>query len=127
MTVKGYTGWALNPEQRKYLLSQFPPAYARVIAHHCTSQFGVPSNHPLPEATEGEIVGVADDGEGVQALVLRINETTQRPDGSTWHITWSLAPGRKPVESNAVIKQKGWRDVNPVAIELRPQFFAMGS
>jgi len=127
MTTKGYTGWALNSEQRKYLLVQFPPAYERVIAHHCTVKFGVNSDHSLPEEREGLIVGVADDGEGVQALVLRIGGATHRDDGSTWHITWSLATGRKPVESNSVISHKGWRQVEPVAVELRPQFFPMGS
>lgn len=125
--VRGYTGWALDPEQRKYLLTQFPPAYAKVIAHHCTQKFGVNSDHPLPVADEGEIVGMADDGVGVQALVLRIHGTTHRPDGGTWHITWSLASGRKPVESNTVIAHKGWQQVEPVTIKLRPQFFPMGS
>ena len=56
-----------------------------------------------------------DDGRGVQALVLRIAGTTARPDGSRWHVTWSLdrAAGRKPVESNTVIAERGWSAVDP--------------
>jgi len=107
--TKGYTGWALDPEQRKIFLTLFPPSYERVIAHHCTAEFGVTSDHPLPTADHGEVVGVADDG------------------GSTWHITWSLAPGRKPVESNQVIRTMGWEPTKPITIKLRPQFFPMGS
>ena len=56
----------------------------------------------------GFVVGVADDGAGVQALVVEIGGTTRRPDGSTYYITWSLGPGRRAVESNDVIRQRGW-------------------
>ena len=30
------------------------------------------------------------------------------PDGSTYHITWSLGPGRKARESNDVLRDQGW-------------------
>ena len=53
-------------------------------------------------------MGVADDGAGVQALVVEIGGTTRRPDGATYHIAWSLAPGREAVESNDVIRERGW-------------------
>ena len=35
------------------------------------------------------MVGVDDDGAGVQALVVEIGGAARRPDGSTYHITWS--------------------------------------
>ena len=54
------------------------------------------------------MVGVADDGEGVQALVVEIGGGTWRPDGSTYHVTWSLADGRGAVESYDVIRERGW-------------------
>jgi hypothetical protein len=53
------------------------------------------------------VVGVADDGAGVQALVVEIGGTTRRPDGSAYHITWSLARGRRAAESNDVIRERG--------------------
>ena len=28
-------------------------------------------------------------------MVVELDGTTDRPDGSTYHITWSLGPGRK--------------------------------
>ncbi len=54
------------------------------------------------------MVGVADDGAGVQALVVEIGGSTRRPDGSSYHIAWSLGAGRKAAESNDVIRVRGW-------------------
>ena len=122
--TKGYVGWALGEATRNRLLEEFPPTYEKVVAHHCTLKFGVDDTFPLPTATEAQIVGVADDLMGVQALVLNIDGVTSRPDGSVYHITWSLGPGRKPIDSNKVIANQGFKPVAPVAIEIHPKFFA---
>jgi hypothetical protein len=124
---KGYVGWLLPDSAKHQLWILFPPKYEQVVAHHCTLKFGVTSDHPLPTATYGEVVGVADDASGVQALILKIDGTTVRPDGNTFHITWSLAPGRKPVESNQVIEDLGFDSVKEVMIPLVPKWFPMGS
>jgi hypothetical protein len=108
MAAMRVAGWLLHPEDRDRLLAAFPPAYPRVVAHHVTLKAGVRPDFPLPGDTEGFVVGVADDGAGVQALVVEIGGTTRRPDGSTYHVTWSLAPGREAVESNDVIRKRGW-------------------
>jgi len=101
-------GWLLDPRDREHLLALFPPAYARVVAHHVTLGLGSEAALPLPTAAEGAVVGSTDDGAGVQALVVEIAGTTDRPDGSTYHITWSLRGGREAVESNAVLRSRGW-------------------
>jgi len=101
-------GWLLHPADRDRLMADFPPAYGEVVAYHVPRGPRVPPNFPLPSETEGFVVGVADDGAGVQALVVEIGGTTARPDGSTFHITWSLADGREAVESNDVIRVHGW-------------------
>ncbi|WP_042695168.1 hypothetical protein [Azospirillum sp. B506] len=119
----GYTGWELPAEERDRLLALVPPRYERLVAHHVTHSSGVGPQEPLPTATLGEVIGCADDGEGVQALVVAIDGTGDRPDGSTYHITWSLAEGRRPVESNDVIYDYGWRPVDPVTVRLVPRFF----
>ncbi|HEY8611465.1 MAG TPA: hypothetical protein VIL69_09280, partial [Roseomonas sp.] len=50
--------------------------------------------------------------------------TTDRPGGSTYHITWSLGKGRKPVESNDVIAVQGWTALEkPRPIRLEPSVF----
>ena len=43
-----------------------------------------------PKDTSAEVIGQVDDGAGVQAFVVRIDGTTDRPDGRTYHITWSI-------------------------------------
>ena len=115
------TGWKLDREQRKELLQQVPPRYAETVADHVTLQTKASADAPLPEEDMGEIVGRADDGKGVQAMVVSIGGTTDRPDGSTYHITWSLAEGREAVESNDVIASYGWTPLDlPMPVRLRP-------
>lgn len=117
-------GWKLDEKQRRELLQQFQPRFGRVIADHVTLAAKVARDAQLPCETEGEIVGRADDGEGVEALVVRIGGTTDRPDGSTYHITWSLGPGRQAKESNDVIARFGWTPLDlPMPVFLRPERF----
>lgn len=114
-------GWKLAPDERAGLLARFPPRYARTVADHVTRRFGSQASDPLPVATSGVIVGEADDGHGVQALVVEIAGSTERGDGSHFHITWSLAPGRNAKESNDVMAANGWRAISPpVPLSLRP-------
>jgi hypothetical protein len=116
-----YTGWLVDPAQRDALLARFPPRYPRVVAHHVTLKFGE-REAGSPGAVAAEIVGEADDGAGVQALVVRIDGAEARPDGGTFHITWSLAPGREARESNDVIAERGWRSlVEPAPVRLLPK------
>jgi hypothetical protein len=115
------TGWKLDRDQRQELLQQFPPRYGNVVADHVTLQSQASADAPLPDEGLGEIVGRADDGEGVEAMVVRIAGTTDRPDGSTYHITWSLADGRRAKESNDVIAGRGWTDFDlAMPVKLRP-------
>ena len=125
--VKGYVGWLLPVTERVRLLAEFPQQFATLVGHHCTLKVGVDASYGLPEETHAQVVGEAIDPSGVQALVLRIDNTTSRPGGGIYHITWSLAPGRKPVESNQTIEKFGWRPAGPVNVTLVPQFFPMNS
>jgi hypothetical protein len=116
-----YTGWLVDEADRAALLARFAPRYAIVVAHHVTLKFGDEAAAP-PAATVGQIVGEADDGAGVHALVVAIDGSPARPDGGTFHITWSLAEGREARESNAVIAERGWRPVAPpIPVRLRPR------
>jgi hypothetical protein len=106
-----FVGWQLHKDDRERLLAIIPAAYPKTVADHVTLKGGVPAGVPTGSETEGFVVGIADDGAGVQALVVEIGGTTRRPDGSTYHITWSLADGRRAVESNDVIREHGWTSV----------------
>jgi hypothetical protein len=70
------------------------------------------------------VVGRADDGHGLECLVVEIDGTTDRPDGSTFHITWSLGPGRRAGQSNDLLRDRGWDSVErPIPVELTPARF----
>ncbi|HEU0098592.1 MAG TPA: hypothetical protein VFQ67_07435 [Allosphingosinicella sp.] len=121
-------GWKLDREQRKELLQQFPPRYRNVDADHVTLRTRASADAALPEETLGEIVGRVDDGRGVEALVVAIGGTTDRPDGSTYHITWSLEPGRQAQESNDVLATRDWTAFDlPMPVKLGPERWPRGS
>ena len=117
-----FRGWLLSPADRNRLLAQFPPAYGNVVADHVT--FSAPTGVMMPRIELAQVVGRTDDGKGVEALAVAINGTTDRPDGSTYHLTWSLRPGRDAHESNDVLRAQGWQPVEPVAIVLTPTISA---
>lgn len=113
-------GWKLDPGQRAQLLERFEPRYDEVVAHHVTLASEA-ADRPVPGAAHAEIVGQADDGSGVQALVVAIDGKTARPDGSVFHITWSLAAGRRARESNDLLKGGGWTPLpTPIPIKTTP-------
>jgi hypothetical protein len=68
---------------------------------------------------------MADDKNGLQALLVSVDGETVRPDGGIYHITWSLDPDRlippfmrgedgavpyEPKHSNAMIRHMTERD-----------------
>jgi hypothetical protein len=115
------TGWKLDRDQRRELLQQFPPKFRNVVADHVTLQSDAADDAPLPQETEGEIVGRVEDGKGVEAMIVAIGGTTDRPDGSTYHITWSLEDGREAKESNDVLAREKWVMFDlPMPIRLEP-------
>src|SRR5689334_14897326 len=100
LNTRRVIGWTIDRGERPALLHAFPPAYRDVVADHVTLDPHASAGTRLPDETRGRIVGIADDGAGVQALVVAIDGTTDRPGGGTYHITWSLdrSRGRRPVD-----------------------------
>lgn len=118
------TGWKLLPDEREALLQHFPSKYENVIADHVTLRVGATSNTPLPRSQNAQIVGRADDGNSLECLAVELDGKTDRPGGSTYHITWSLGPGRTARESNDVLRDKGWEPLEaPIPVELEPARF----
>jgi hypothetical protein len=121
---RSHIGWLVDPAQRPELLQQFPPRYRNPIAHHVTLAGKVSRDAPLPQESEGEIVGRVDDGRGVEALIVRIDGSTDRPGGGTYHITWSLEPGRRAKESNDALSEQKWEMFDlPMPVRLQPSHF----
>src|SRR4051812_19821252 len=118
------TGWKLPRDEREQLLERFPPKYDNVIADHVTLRVGATADTPPPRKPEAQIVGRADDGTSLECLVVELDGTTDRPDGSTYHITWSLGPGRRAIESNDVLRDQGWQHLPaPIDVSLEPARF----
>ena len=119
------TGWKLPQVERELLLRRFPPRYENVVADHVTLRTGATPDTPLPDKPDrSKVVGRADDGKSLECLVVELDGTTDRPDGSTYHITWSLGPGRQARESNVVLRDRGWEHIAaPIPLELEPARF----
>jgi len=117
-------GWKLPEYERAQLLARFPPKYSEAVADHVTLRTGADAGTPLPAEVQAKVVGRADDGESLECLVAELDGTTDRPDGSTYHITWSLGPGRKARESNDLLRERGWKPLDsPINIQLQPARF----
>ena len=119
------TGWKLPSDEREMLLRRFPPRYANVIADHVTLRVGATPMTPLPRRPKtARIVGRADDGTSLECLVVELDGTTDSPDGSTYHITWSLGPERRARESNDVLRDQGWDPLSSsIHLRLEPARF----
>ena len=118
-------GWKLERGQRDELLARFPPRYPDAIADHVTLKSNAEAD-PMPPDVRAVIVGRADDDNGLECMVVTIDGTTDRPDGSTFHITWSLdqSNGRQARESNEVLKERGWNPIDEVIpLNLEPARF----
>ena len=118
-------GWKLDRSQREELLGRFPPRYRDAIADHVTLKSNSESD-PVPDDVMAEIVGRADDRDSLECMVVTVDGTTDRPDGSTFHITWSLdkSKGREARESNNLLKERGWSPLaEALPIKLEPARF----
>lgn len=117
-----YTAYVLSDETRNALAERFPPRYDKFIGHHITEAFGVPRGTSAPDPVDVEVVGYIDSEDGLEALVASVNGSTSRPDGSIYHITWSLDPesGYKPKHSNDLLKARGFLQVRPIPITVEP-------
>lgn len=122
----GYIAYLIEDKDRFYLANgKDGPTHDKLVAHHITYKFGVKKDYPLPSTPKVvEIVGYNCD-EFVEVFVVRIDGTTERLDGGTYHVTWSLDSkgGKTPAYSNELLK-KGWIKVrNPVRITVSDAVF----
>jgi len=117
-----YTAYVLTNEAREKLAEKFPPKYEKFVGHHVTVQFGVPAGTEAPDPAIVRVIGRADSGDGLEALVVSVDGTQERPDGKTYHVTWSLDPGKyKPVDSNNLVSSARFALSMPITVETVPQ------
>ena len=99
-----YLAFVLDEKSKARLLDIFPPKYSKVYAHHSTIQFKITSSNledfsDLFGVTKIDVYGYAHKP-GVECAAVSINGNKNRRDGSFYHITISVQPPHKPVESN---------------------------
>src|SRR3546814_15220437 len=75
--------------------------------YHVTLRVGATPETPLPRKPDALIVGRAADGQSLECLVVELDGTTDRPDGSTYHDRKSVVKG----ESVAVSVDPGGRSI----------------
>lgn len=125
----GYQALVLDSPSRDLLLKQIKPEFTDIIAHHITVQFPATSQDPLPpQPKQIKVIGVASDHKGVQAAIVELDGTSQRPDGKIYHITISIdkSQGAKPVHSNDVIAKYGYEKLSSdINIRAKMQFIAV--
>ena len=121
-----YIAYELDKKSRRSLASIFPPKYPDFIGHHITYRMAKKNDLSLPSTPKSiKVIGYANDGDSLEALVVEVNGKLHRPDGGLYHITWSLdkSKGRKAVQSNALV-QNGYERINPpIDIIAKPEVF----
>lgn len=104
--MNNYSAYLLSDESKNLLLQRFIPKYPKIIAHHITVEHGIPNDSAPPETASLKVVGYADSGDGIEALVVSVDGTYDRPDGNIYHITWSLDPTKySPKDSNILLSR----------------------
>ncbi|RSU79012.1 hypothetical protein BRX37_03845 [Sphingomonas sp. S-NIH.Pt3_0716] len=117
-------GWIIPEDDLQILKTTYPPRHAPLEVPHCTLALGCSRGTRLPPPRKGVIFGKIDNLDGVEALLLTIDGETIRPDGAILHITWSLAPGRKPRDSHEAIRTTApLLSKVPIEVDLIPSWF----
>ena len=110
----GPVGWILDEPDRSRLLERFPPRFDRIVAHHVTL-WGHRERAPVPPPAVMAVIGHAADT-AIEALIVTVDGSAERPDGGTFHCTWSLDPmsDRVPKDANAMIAVRNWTSCAPL-------------
>lgn len=111
MGMQAYLGYKLTDTERTQLLQAFPPAYPDILADHITIALTRPDI--LPAAHEITLLGMADDGIGLQALVTAIDGQSARADGAPYHLTWSCDPAKLTPAAYDLSLPSGAADAGP--------------
>ena len=147
--TKGYTCYHIDDESKQELLKTFPPKYDNVFAEHITDKFFVEASEPITQPLSVRVVGYANSDDGLECLVVEVNGSIHRADGSLYHITLSLdpdatiaedisnkasdmgyrskVPGYTPANSNHLLQSRGYTELPEdecIRIKVEPKFFS---
>ena len=88
-----YLSYKLTPEAKQKVMEKFPAKYPCVKYDHITIQL-CEKNEKIPNSADSvKIFGMADDGQGLQVFLVKVNDSFIRPsDHLFWHMTASFDP-----------------------------------
>jgi hypothetical protein len=121
--MSGYSAFVLTDKSRNMLLAAHPPKFSKVIAHHITHEFGIDVSKTPMKPKCVKVVGYAFD-DSLDAVVVKVDGGTDRPDGKIYHVTMSLEPYRKPKEANELVcnPDKIYLIENGLVLDVEPEF-----
>ena len=97
--------YEIDKASKAMLMEKFPPKYPTAKYDHITVCMGGLGAHVPESAEKVEVVGIADDGNGIEALIVKVNESATRKDGKVWHVTASYDPSKNaPAEFDVFAK-----------------------
>lgn len=105
-----YLAFVLDEASRNKLIKISPPQFSKVICHHVTIIFklnqGLLDSFTQSETEDPtvEVTGVVSDDK-IECFTVEINGKSKRIEGGFYHITHSLTPPAKPVQSNDLLKK----------------------
>lgn len=104
-----YLAFVLSDDSRKHILEVCPPTFKKVICHHVTIAFN-PDERTFDDfkkkyedkTPEVRATGILI-GDTIEAITVTLDGATKREfatGGGYYHVTLSLDPPSKPVDSN---------------------------
>jgi hypothetical protein len=111
-----YDAFVVNAVDRHALSLQFPPKFSSWVGDHVTHVFGTsPTGDHYGTEKVVHLVGHMCNPAGLEAFVVSVDGGTTRPDGKTYHLTWSLDrdAGFRPVNSNTLVTTGQVVPINP--------------
>jgi hypothetical protein len=113
-----YQSYKLTEMSRNLLLAKFSPKFENVSVHHITYRWGVKKDAGLPpEISSVKVIGYASN-EHIECLVCLVDGTTDRIDGSTYHITISYDSHSAAKDSNDLLQNTSYERIDPIEIEV---------
>jgi len=110
-----YLAFVLSEKTRSELIKKYPPSFSRVLCHHVTIIFNLTEEKLKQFQYDQErdddlepivrAVGICL-GQGIEAFKVDVEGEDRRYDGNFYHLTHSVEPPRKPVESNDLLKTR---------------------
>lgn len=100
-----YLAFVLDEATQRGLKALFPPKHSKVVCHHVTIAFNICEiDLEMVLADSDPDIRITGYGEvdGVEAFSVTYNGFKNRLDGKRYHITHSIEPPRKPVDSNLI-------------------------